>query len=714
MLFDVRRAALFATIPAFVLVLSLSAQAQSQALITAPVDDSQLVTLAGNTRAEAIAANDRGPVDDSYLVDHMFLQLRRSPASEAALVKLIDEMHDPSSANYHQWLSSAEFGQRFGLPQQDLNTISGWLKKNGFTVNVVYGSGVLIDFSGTAGQIHSAFHTEIHNLMVGGASHIANMSDPKIPAALAPAVAGVVSMHNFLPRPMYKPRAQYTVTSGTETSYLVVPADLATIYHLNPVFQASITGKGQTVVVIEDSNMQNTADWTSFRSVFGLNRFGSATFTTVHPASSGTNNCSNPGANGDDEEAELDAEYASASAPGAAIEMATCSSGVTFGGLIAIQNLINASATPPAIMSVSYGECEALNGASANASFNSTYQQAVAEGVSVFVSSGDDNAAGCDRDATKATHGIGVTGWGGTPYNVAVGGTDFGDSYAGTNTTYWNATNTQFFGSAKSYIPEIPWNDSCASVLISTIEGFATTYGSTGFCNSSTAKADGFLNDTGGSGGPSACATGSPATSGVVGGSCAGYAKPSWQTGVVGVPSDGVRDVPDVSLFAANGVWGHYYPICFSASVSCTSAPSTWPGAGGTSFSSPIMAGIQALVNQKNGSPQGNPNYVYYKLAAKEYGASGNASCNSTLGNTAASTCIFYDVTLGDMDSDCSGTHNCYKPSGSTGVLSTSNTAYQPAYGTNVGWDFSTGIGSVNAGNLVKMWGTVSPSVATQ
>ncbi len=189
--------------------------------------------------------------------------------------------------------------------------------------------------------------------------------------------------------------------------------------------------------------------------------------------------------------------------------------------------------------------------------------------------------------------------------------------------------------------------------------------------------------------------------------------EPSWQTGVIGLPHNSVRNIPDVSLFAANGVWGHFYPFCYSdvrfGGISCAGAPNTWAGAGGTSFSSPIMAGIQALVNQVNGSQQGNPNVAYYKLASHEYGTTGNASCNSTLGNAVASTCIFYDVTQGDMDSNCTGTHNCYTPSGSIGVLSTSNSSYLPAYGTTTGWDFATGIGSVNAKNLVVAWKNVAP-----
>src|SRR5208337_2265566 len=588
-----------------------------------------------------------------------------------------------------------------------------WLQSDGFQVNVVYPSGMLIGFSGSAGQGRQAFRTEIHDLEVRGVKHMANMTDPQIPAALAPAVVGVVSLHDFSPRPMHKPRPNYTVASGAYQ--LVVPADLATIYNLNPLFGAGYSGQGQTIVVIEDTNVYTTSDWTTFRSTFGLSGYTAGSFAQVHPApGSGANNCSNPGVNGDDGEAILDAEWASAAAPSAAIELASCSdTNTTFGGLIALQNLLNESSTPPAVVSISYGECEAYNGASANAAYSSAYQQAVSEGVSVFVSSGDEGAASCDADESSATHGIGVSGFASTPYNVAVGGTDFGDSYANSNNSYWNTSNASTYGSALSYIPEIPWNDSCASTLIASYEGYGATYGSSGFCNS--VNGEGFLTVVSGSGGPSGCATGTPSTSGVVSGTCKGYGKPSWQS-IVGNPSDGVRDIPDVSLFAANGIWGHYYVICWSdtanGGASCSGAPSGWAGAGGTSFSSPIMAGIQALVNQKTGSRWGNPNPVYYQLAASEYGSSGNPSCNSTSGNSVGSSCIFYDVTQGDMDVNCTGTSNCYEPSGANGVLSTSSSSYSKAYGAATGWDFATGIGTVNAYNLATNWksGVVTPT----
>jgi subtilase family serine protease len=682
----------------------------SRPLITSAINENTSVTLGGNTRPEANAKNDRGRISDDFALEHMQLQLRRPDDREKALEQYIEDLQKPGSANYHQWLTAAQFGDQYGLAKSDLDKISGWLEGHGFKVNVVYTSGMLIDFSGTAGMVRQAFQTEIHSLDVKGERHISNMSDPKIPAALAPAVVGVVSLNDFKPHPMYRPKSDYTVGIGGLTYYAVVPADLATIYNLNPVFSGGTTGWGQTIVVVEDTNML-PRDFGSFRTVFGLSGYMSGTLSIVHPPSSGTNNCRNPGINGDSTEASLDAEWASAAAPNAAIVMISCASSYpTFGGLIAIQNLLNATSTPPSIMSMSYGICEPLTPAAEKASFNSTFQQAVLEGVSVFVASEDHAAAACDY-GEEATGGINVSGWGETPYNVSVGGTDFGDSYLGENSTYWSANNSSTYGSALSYVPEIPWNNTCASVLIATAFGYPTTYGAKGFCNSADASNDGYLSTVGGTGGPSSCATGS-----VSGKDCAGYAKPSWQS-VLGNPKDGVRDTPDVSLFAANGVWGHFYVFCYSdaalGGVPCTGAPVDWFGGGGTSFSSPIMAGIQALVNQKNGTRQGNPNVAYYRLANAEYGETGDPSCNSTLGNAAGSSCVFYDVTLGDNDVPCASYRSCFFGGGEIGVLSTSNTAYKPAYATTTGWDFPTGIGTVNAYNLVNNWNKAAPKAAS-
>ncbi|PYT79659.1 MAG: hypothetical protein DMG40_15005 [Acidobacteria bacterium] len=686
-----------------------SAQSRSpRVLVTKNIEEAKLVTLRGNVRPEVNTVNDRGAVSENFAMEHMLLQLQRPPELEKELQQFIEDLYDPKSPNFHKWITAQQFGQRFGVAQQDIDALTRWLGSYGFNINAIYPSNMLIDFSGTASQVRAAFHTEIHNLEVKGTRHVANMSEPQIPAALAPVVLGIVSLHNFRPHGAHKmrmPSASYTFAgSSGGTEYGMVPGDLATIYNLNPLFTSGVTGKGQTIALIEDTDLYTTSDWKTFRSTFGLSSFSSGSLTTVHPGS----NCLAPGLVGSNEaEAILDAEWATAAAPNAAIEMATCAdTATTFGGLIAIENLINASSQPPAIMSVSYSACEAEDGSSSNAAFNSAYQQAASEGVSVFVAAGDSGASSCDNGASAATHGIGANALASSPYDVAVGGTDFGDTYSHTNSTYWSSTNSSTSSSARSYVPEIPWDNSCASSLISSFEGYSTTYGSGGFCNSPLGQQH-FETTVAGGGGPSGCASGSPSISGVVSGSCQGWAKPSWQS-VLGNPSDGVRDLPDVSLFAANGVWSHYYVICFSdlanGGALCSGSPSGWSGAGGTSFAAPILAGIQALVNQSTGARQGNPNSVYYQLAAGEYGSSGSSSCNSSNGNSVGSSCIFYDVTQGDMDVNCTGSSNCYLPSGFEGVLSTSNSSSKPAFGTKVGWDFATGIGTVNAANLVKNW----------
>jgi subtilase family serine protease len=678
-------------------------RADTPRLVTEAVNDARTVTLAGNTRPEVFSAKDLGAVADTMPLTHMQLLLRRPAPTEAAFTSLIDDLHNPHAPSFHHWLTAAQVGADFGPNPADIDAVVTWLQGHGFTVGAIPAGRMMIDFSGTAGQVRDAFGTTIHALDVRGARHIANMTDPKVPAALAGVVQGVVSLHDFRPHPQYKPRPAYTFGTTSKT-YAVAPADLATIYNITPLFTAGITGKGQTIVLIEDTNVYNTKNWTTFRKTFGLSGYTSGKLTQVHPAPpSGSNNCANPGVLSNNEvEATLDVEWASAAAPDATAELASCAdTTTTFGGLIALQNLINAT-TPPTIVSISYGECEPYNGATANAAYNAAYKQAVSEGTSVFVASGDSSAASCDDGNAAATHGITVSAFTSTPYNVSVGGTDFGDFFAGDISTYWAAKNGKAYGSALSYIPEIPWNESCASALVTTYLGFTTPYGSSGTCNNES----GLVDTIGGSGGPSGCATGAPSVSGVVSGTCKGYAKPSWQS-VLGNPSDGVRDIPDVALFASAGFVSHYYIYCdtdASDQQVCKGKPDAWSGAGGTSFASPIMAAIQALVNEKQGSAQGNVNTVYYALAKTEYGTAGSTNCNSQKGNAVSATCIFYDVTLGDMDLPCTGSHNCYLPSGAYGVLSTNKHADDIAYGTSVGWDFSTGIGSVNATNLVNHW----------
>jgi subtilase family serine protease len=691
-------------------------------MIREAVDEGKLVALAGNTRPEANALNDRGVVSDDFALDHMLLQLKRSPEREEALKQYIDQLHDRQSPNFHKWLTAAEFNEHYGVANQDVDTVVAWLKQHGFKVHGA--GGLTIDFSGTAGLVRSALHTEIHNLEVSGVKHFANVSDPRIPAALEPAVAGVVSLHNFRPRPLLVPRRQYTYTNPSGTFWAIVPGDLATIYNINPVFAAGISGKGQSIMVLEDTYLYSTHDWVVFRNRFDLTaKYPSGSLKQVSPQ--GALTCTNPGFQGlptdpgygDDAEAALDVEWSSAAAPNAAIILAACTDTATsFGGLIALQNVLNGPAEDlPSVVSISYGEAEAVLGATANLAYSTTYQQGVAEGVSIFVSSGDEGSASADF-GNLATHGIGVSGFTSTPYNVSVGGLDFGFTPDNVPASvYFSATNNSDYSSALSYIQEVPWNDSCAGGLAADFFGLPPL----AFCNNPAVTSGGLgflLNSIAGSGGPSGCATGGAAFSGDVGGTCEGYPKPAWQSGLLGNPADGVRDIPDVSLFASNGFWGSYYVACWSnpaGGFTCNGAPSTWSGWGGTSISSPIMAGIQALIDEKTGSTWGNPNTVLYAIAKAVYSNAGRtAFCNSTTVPKTSNDCVFYDITQGDIDGACtSGVYghfvDCFhgaEGKAPIGLLSTSPTTNKPAYLTNVGWDFGSGIGSVNAWNLVYSW----------
>jgi subtilase family serine protease len=583
---------------------------------------------------------------------------------------------------------------------------------------------MFVEFSGTAAQVREAFHTEVHALDVGGVRHIANMSDPAIPAGLTPVIAGVHALHDFMPRPAHHDigavrrlaatgewrlldppafTAAFTVVSGSSTSYAVAPADLATIYDLGPLFSAGYRGAGQTLAVVENTNILHASDVASFRSAFGLSGYA-GTFRQVQPAGGAT--CANPGVTANEAEAALDAEWAGASAPDAAIELASCADTTTvFGGLIAIQNLIG-GASIPQILSVSYASCE--SGGAADQSWVNAFQQATAEGVSVFVAAGDAGAATCDPvNAKFATQGISVNAIASTPYDVAVGGTDFMDLYdwasgGPAQSTYWNAANGAVFSSARSYLPEIPWNDSCAGMLLYGLQGFSHAYGSTGFCSSTSGSSS--LTINAGGGGPSAFST-----------------QPSWQSGVPGLPTatGGMRYLPDLALFAGDGVWGHFYVYCMSDAaqngVACdytNTSDTVALGAGGTSFAAPALAGIQALANQKAASSQGNPNYTYYRLAAAQSADGGSASCNSDLGAPKAPVppatgCVFHDVTAGDTDVPCEGTASCFGAATSGGqtiygALSTSSTSFAPAYRAAPGWDPATGLGTVNANNLVN------------
>jgi hypothetical protein len=708
---------------------SSAAFAPDTARITKAVDNNRLVTVQGSRSLKALAATDAGALADSKPIRNMSLVLKRSADKESRFRAYINQLNNPSSPNYHKWLTAQQIGSMFGPAQSDIDQVTKWLTSQGLTVNRAYPSRTSISFSGTASAVNRAFHTQMHGFTLKGETHFANVTDQQIPEALSPVVKGVSSLDNFFPKPQYhnvgvvnKNKAtgkwkqvstspDFTVPPGTldtQTTFDVVPADFNKIYNVAPLWNQAtpIRGAGQTVAVLERTDVQ-PADIAAFRSAF-LPADAQGVVSYVQPVSNSvllTGNfdisqiCTDPGVNGDEGEAALDAEWIGAAAPDANIVVASCddSDSPQFGPFTAAVSLLNndQGLLPPPVFSLSYGQCEVM---SVDDIINDTallWEQAAAEGVTVFVSTGDAGSAVCNQNDAAAVFGTSVNAISSTPWDVAVGGTDFDDF--GKAASYWTPGNLANGLSALSYIPEQTWNDSCASGKLD-----AALKLSDGVTACNTAAGQAFLDTTGGSGGPSVL-----------------WNKPAWQAGIYGAPTNPTRMQPDVSLFAANGLYGHALVFCMSdpqaGGTTCDySNPDNvfYNSAGGTSFAAPAMAGIQALINQATGQSHGVVTPAFYDIATKEYGtlASPNVgslnACNSSNGAAIGSTCVFNDVTQGDIDEPCyAGTTDCYFGAvGNTfGVLSDGGELLlAPAWKTNAGYDYATGLGSVNVTNLVN------------
>jgi hypothetical protein len=675
---------------------SSASPSEAPARVTGAVDEHQLVTLRGNVHPLARPEFDRGLVADGQVLHRILLILQRSPAQEAALTRFLDDQQNKSSENYQQWLSPEEFGRRFGPSTADLQGVTSWLTSQGFSGVHVSAGRTTIELSGNVAQLRNALHTEMHAYSVNDETHFANSSDPQIPAALSPLIAGVVALNDFPVKSHShklglfekslssgQTRPLFTFPGCSGNCFGLGPADFATIYNTAPLLAGSpkIDGTGQGIAVVGDSNI-NPQDVIDFRTMFGLpQNFSAANIILNGP---------DPGINGDEVEAALDVQWSGAVAPAARIDFVTSQSTETTSG-VHLSALYIVDHNLDAVLTESFGACEQALG-SANAFYNALWQQAAAQGITVILSSGDGGSAGCDNFNTQPTanNGLAVSGFASTPFNVAVGGTDF--DQLGRESQFWNTnpTNITSFpvaSSAKSYIPEIPWNDSCARNGLNGCSGGS------------------FIDIIAGSGGVSTI-----------------YAKPSWQVGK-GVPADGHRDLPDLSLFASNGFNDSFYIICVadqSSSSSCnlTNGGFTFIAIGGTSASAPAFAGIMALVNHKQataGTPaprQGNANYFLYGLAQQQNNA--NLACNSSA--SPASACNFQDVTKGDNSVPCSaGSRNCSSAAaGATGILvTTSGTVSTPAYTSTTGYDLATGLGSVNGQNLVNKWASVNKTASS-
>ena len=558
------------------------AAAQSPDRLPHIIDSAQVQPLANHHPQWAVAANDAGAVPAELPISNITLALARSSQQEQALEQLLRDQQDPTSPDYHHWLTPDEIGERFGLSDNDIAVITSWLQSHGLQVSWVSPSHLFVGFTGTAANVGRAFETEIHYYNVNGKKLVSVSSDPTIPAALAPAIRSVRGLFTIEDRPahfatpMVSNGPNLTIPSGGTTYHFIAPGDFATIYDL----PAGITGAGTAIGIVAEART-DAADFNNFKSLTGSTfpnpteiiptAFGGVdpgpAYTT--PPSCGSS-CDLVDYQG---EATLDVMRAGSVAPGASL-LLVAASDVSGGIAVDAQYLVQSNPVPAHVMTISFGACELAGGLSGVDYWDALFQQAAAEGISVFVSSGDSGASGCDTAFVTPPSGP----YPNSPnyicsssYATCVGGTEFNDS--ANSSTYWNSSNGTNLASALSYIPEGAWNEPLTS--------------------SST---------------PEVAASG--------GGVSSYITTPSWQTGT-GVPATrSGRYTPDVA-FSASGHDG--YLGCFAAGDgSCVSGADGTPFIvfSGTSAAAPGMAGVAALIDQQSGSAQGNLNPSLYSMAA--------------------------------------------------------------------------------------------------
>jgi subtilase family serine protease len=650
----IRRLLLLPVLSAALVFAGAPLNAQSPVQITRAVDATQVRALANHLPHWANTTNDHGLVPADLVLDRMTMVLSRAPQQQLAFEKFLAEQQNPASPSYHHWLTPLEMGERFGVSELDIATVTGWLQSQGLHVNSVSTSRIFIGFGGTAADIGHAFQTEMHYYKVNGVERMSVSSDPMIPEALTPVIKAIRGLYTIEDRPFVHARSMLSNSPEMDASggtHFIVPADFATIYDL----PSGLNGTGVTIGIVGRSRT-NFADFANFRSLTGS---AFANPTEIIPTAYGgadpgpaqttcnTQTCNPPE---DQLEATLDVLRAGSVAPGANILLVVDTSASGDIGADA-KYLVDTTPLPAQVMSISFGECESTAGPSGVNFWDPIFSQAAGEGISVYVSSGDAGASGCDTafaappasPSPNSPNYICSSSWA-----TCVGGTEFNDTAS--PSTYWSANNNTTLGSALSYIPEGGWNEP--------LNGNSTP-------------------------------TTQAASSG--GGVSTVIATPPWQTGT-GVPSARTgRYTPDIA-FTSSGHDGYFG--CFAAAgSSCvvTNGSYNFEYFDGTSAAAPDMAGITALLDQKVGKAQGSLNTQLYKMAA-------------------SSPAAFHDVTVASSGvSGCSVNtpsmcnNSIPGPGGLTGG--------QAGFLVGTGYDEVTGLGSLDVATFINDY--AAPATAT-
>ncbi len=703
------------------------AQSPVQSRIRGAIHSDQVALVQGSLHPMTAVAHDEGALEGSFVIHGMSLVFNRSAAQQKDLEDLLEQQQTTHSPLFHHWLQPADFAARFGVSQSDLQATAAWLRSQGFTIDQIPPSNDRIDFSGTTAQVNAAFHTEMHRYSLHGQPQWANSTELSLPQALAGMVIGVRHMHTFHTEkphfkhvPIFLQRApgstqqhpRYTVQTQGGPENLIAPGDAQTLYDVTPLYSAGISGTGQYIGIIGRTDITKYEnDIQTFRSLSGLNASNLPTQVVVPGTGSISGEAAAGAASGDLGESDLDLEWAGAIAKDANLIYVTVGSGSNNGIFDSLQyaiqtDLANNAKNVIPVLSMSYGSCEQQTQQTDVEAVVQWEQQANAQGQTIVVSSGDTGSADCDGVAgnqteVQATLGLAVDFPGSSPFSTTAGGTSFtGDlnnparywNEAANTTTSAGSTNT----SALSYIPEGAWNDT--PTLAAAQANTQLSAGGGGISEIFNAS-------------PDYSVAASPAAPALPASMSYLATKPVWQSGP-GVPSDGARDVPDVSLAADPNHDG--YVICTeetnsSGTITQPSCNGSYPyldsnGSGsiygGTSVSAPQFAAMIALWNQATG----------YTITASQGGGVGNAN---PLLYTIAQTnpAAFHDVLPGASPANNSNAVDCQQGTPSC-VADPNNSGNYIMAGYNVGsgYDLATGLGSVDAAAMAQAWGSVSTS----
>jgi subtilase family serine protease len=639
--------------------------------ITQELTSGAMVTVPGTVHAMTQRATDLGAVSSAMQMDSLTLDIGLSAAEQTELDALLAAQQYPKSPQYHQWLTQEEYGARFGLTDEDLNVVTGWLASQGFAVRGVAASRNAIHFGGKAWQVESALHTQLHHYKLDDETHFANATEIRVPASLGSVLLNVRGLNNFRLKPHALKRLVPSYTLNTKNGIIntLTPADWATIYDVNNIYAAGYTGKGAYVGVVGQTYAPQS-DIDNFRRASQLGPTN-IVYVCIDPKVS---NCTGsfataPQSAGDLGEADLDIEWAGGIAKDATVvyvyapyqdaykvvdpftqqyctKTSYCEPGNTYNVFDALQHAVQDYKIPGTpyvlpVISMSYSDCEASFSGNSNYRnwVNQIGTQANAQGQTILVASGDSGGAECDAQKENAAYqGLYAPVPADSPYYTGVGGTTLSGDESSPS-LYWNET-LNLVDSAIQYIPETVWNDTVANAHLSASGGGVSQY----------------------------------------------YAQPAWQP----IPSNYTgtttgRFVPDVAFAASADHDG--YMGCSSDNNSLahgtmcannsffSSVDQTFYVNGGTSAATPSFAGMLTLLVQMQGKGFGNINTTLYSLAA----------------NPASYASVFHDIKLGDGDNivPCR-----------VGVTDPGCTGGAMGWLATTGYDLATGLGSIDGYQL--------------